>query len=80
MKLQRNVGNDGRGKYAIVKLRKIAPGDDETRARLDALTSGGFVEFGNVGDTDEFFVVKLKDVYAADALRAYAQACRGPFN
>jgi hypothetical protein len=73
MKLDRN-GKDGLGKYAVVKLRKIGPGDDDARAHLEALITGGFVEVGSVGDIDEFFVIKLKDRFAAPALMAYAEA------
>lgn len=73
MKLDRN-GPNGLGKYAVVKLRKIGPGDDEARAHLDALVTGGFVEMGSTGDAEEFFVIKLKDRFAPAALRAYAEA------
>jgi hypothetical protein len=34
------------------------------------------VEMGAVGADDEFFVIKLKDICAVDALRAYAAAAR----
>jgi hypothetical protein len=72
MKLDRN---NGRGKYAVVRLRGMQAGSD-AHARLRELTAGGFVEFGNPGDDDEFFVLKLKDRYAAQALFAYAAAAR----
>lgn len=72
MKLDRNKDGAG-GKYAVVRLREV-PHDGEARAHLDALVTGGFVEMGSVGDADEFFVVKLKDRYAAAALVAYAEA------
>jgi hypothetical protein len=74
MKLDRSTNPDGRGKYALIKLRNLPKADAETNERLTALNTGGFVEFGNVGDDDEFFVIKLKDAYAAAALTAYAQA------
>lgn len=73
MKLDRNAPGSP-GKYAVVRLRKIAPDDNESHARLDALVAGGFVEFAKPGAEDEFFVVKLKDKFAAAALTAYAQA------
>src|ERR1700680_3398570 len=77
MKLERNEGGR-RGKYAVVRLREInrAPGTDQTAAlaHVDALVTGGYVDFGMPGDSDEFFVVRLKDQYAAAALTAYAQA------
>ncbi len=71
MKLDRN--QNGRGKYAVVKLRQL---DAHTANSLDALSAGGFVQFSKPGDADEFFVIKLKDQYAAAALRAYAEAAR----
>lgn len=37
------------------------------------------VEWGSVGSDDEFFVFKLKDVYAPAALEAYAAAAE-PFD
>ena len=56
MRLDRNVNQDGKGKYALLNLRKNT------------------VEWGRRGEEDEFFVIKLKDKYAAEALRAYAAA------
>jgi hypothetical protein len=73
MKLERNTGDQARGKYAIVRLRDIEPKTVAAQS-LARLTVGGHVEFGNPGDADEFFVVKLKDVYAPAALAAYAGA------
>jgi hypothetical protein len=73
MKLERHAGDQARGKYAVVRLRDIKRKTDEAEA-LQRLTVGGHVEFGNPGDEDEFFVVKLKDVYAPAALAAYAGA------
>jgi hypothetical protein len=34
------------------------------------------IEWGRAGEEDEFFVIKLKDVNAHAALRAYAKAAR----
>jgi len=53
MKLDRNINPDGRGKYALLNLRKNT------------------IEWGDT-QQDEFFVIKLKDRYAAEALYAYA--------
>jgi hypothetical protein len=72
MKLDRNTAKGG-GKYAVVRLREM-PHEGDARAHLEALITGGFVEMGSVGDEDEFFVVKLKDRFAAAALMAYAEA------
>lgn len=75
MKLERHVGDQARGKYAVVRLRDIEPKTVAAQA-LARLTVGGHVEFGNPGDADEFFVIKLKDEYAPAALFAYAAAAR----
>jgi hypothetical protein len=75
--LERNKTPGGHGKYAVVRLNKVnADGDIEAHDSLNRLAVGGFVEFGSVGDVNEFFVVKLKDQYAEPALRAYAEAAR----
>lgn len=75
MKLDRNISSDGRGKYALVRLRTIEPGSeaDQLLRRLDQL---GVLDWGVVGQPDEFFIVKLRDRYATDALKAYAEAVR----
>lgn len=75
MKLDRNINPSGKGKYALINLRKI-PGDPQTAADLAAaiLINPECVEFGRVGDEDEFWLLKLKDKYAAVALSAYADA------
>ena len=56
MKLDRNINQDGKGKYALLNLRTNK------------------IEWGNLYDEDEFFVIKLKDKYARAALTAYANA------
>ena len=58
MKLDRNENQNGRGKYALLNLRKNK------------------IEWGCVDDPDEFFVIKLRDRYAKEALEAYANAVR----
>jgi hypothetical protein len=75
MKLERHAGDQARGKYAVVRLRDIEPKTPAAKA-LARLTVGGHVEFGNPGDADEFFVIKLKDKYAFQALLAYANAAQ----
>ncbi len=69
MKLDRNINADGRGKYALIKLRTspIQPGTG--MATVDMKD----VDFGDTPETD-FFVIRLKDKYAAPALAAYAGA------
>jgi hypothetical protein len=79
MKLDRNDPNNvGAGKYALVNLRRFRDLDAATRSeardlleRLDAL---GVIDKGAKGESDEFFVIKLKDKYAEPALMAYANA------
>jgi len=74
MKLDRNLTNDGRGKYAVVRLRRIDGAPPELKQALDLLITGGFVTMDAPGGEDEFFVIMLKDAYAQPALVAYANA------
>lgn len=76
MKLDRNTNPDGTGKYALIKLRT------KDTAHINAQhKEGAFVipveavDFGSTPDTD-FFVIRLKDKYAANALMAYAMSCK----
>lgn len=75
MKLDRDINETGKGKYALINMRKIE-GDPRTPQELAAaiLAHPEAVEFGTVGTEGEFFVIKLKDAYAQDALHAYAVA------
>lgn len=75
MKLDRNINPSGKGKYALINLRKV-PSDPHTPQDLamSILDNPECVEFGKVGDPDEFWVIKLKDRYAEPALSAYADA------
>jgi hypothetical protein len=60
MKLDRNItGYNGRGKYALVRLRGIEPNSD-AMTLLAKLAALGHVDFGEVGHPDEFFVIKLR--------------------
>lgn len=72
MKLDRNINPDGKGKYALVRLR----GDLSPQAieALRVLEAEGRIDYGTVGSSEEFFPIKLKDKYAAIALYAYASA------
>jgi hypothetical protein len=67
MRLDRNVNVDGRGKYALINLRKATPDivDESVCVPEFAVTWGG---------DDQFFVIKYKDKFAAAALAAYAAA------
>lgn len=73
MKLDRNENLNGKGKYALVRLRNIHEGDEafELLQRLHAL---GHLDWGYRGAEDEFFVIKLRDKYAPKALNAYGKA------
>jgi len=72
MKLDRNINPDGKGKYALIKLRVASPpfGINPYYAHvpLDA------IDYGE-GDND-FFVIRLKDKYASEALATYASKAR----
>jgi glutamine synthetase len=84
MKLDRNITeNDGRGKYAIIKLRELeAYRSDKTfdtytpkiAKALKVLEEAGALDWGNVGTESEFFLIRLKDEYAKAALEAYMVA------
>ena len=72
MKLDRNITNPRRGKYALIKLRDavIRPPD---RRRGTTEVSTNSIDFGDTDDSD-FFVMRLKDRFTGPALRAYASA------
>lgn len=84
MKLDRNINGDGRGKYALLKLRKLneftEPGDPfQTVSPMIAeaitvLENAGILDWGRAGTEAEFMLIRLKDKYAAEALEAYAAA------
>lgn len=86
MKLDRNINPNRRGKYALLKLRRLTEieawsgGDGEAldrQAALDAialLERAGILDWGYAGTDGEFFVIRLKDKYAGAAIEAYAQA------
>lgn len=81
MKLDRNINANGRGKYALLKLRKL---DDwltsgafaeVPKPIVDAialLEKEGILDWGNTPET-EFFVIRLKDRYASGGLFGYAR-------
>lgn len=71
MKLDRNINKDGRGKYALIKLRQTTV----LFQGLGVEVLRDAVDFGNTPVTD-FFVIRLKDKFAAPALKAYADAAR----
>lgn len=79
MILDRDENNTGKGKYALIKLREIdissAPFGSRMPAFINAIRDNPSVlDFGLEGSDSEFFVIRLKDKYAAPALEAYAEA------
>jgi hypothetical protein len=81
MKLDRNENDDGYGKYALLSLRRwnalragSGAGDAHIERAIKVLSANGLIDWGRVGEEDEFFVVKLRDKYAAAAIRAYTDA------
>lgn len=87
MQLDRNKNKDGGGKYALVNMRKLRPIIDaafeqegvphETVDIYNAfhlLLRKGIISLGNETPGDQFFVMKYKDRFTADGLRAYADA------
>lgn len=77
MKLDRNINPDGRGKYALVLMRKLTSCEERkdfsATSAVEALAQRGIVDYGSTPDTD-FFVLRLKDKYTGPALAAYALA------
>lgn len=83
MKLDRDINADGLGKYAVINLRKLREmcssnpflhWSPEVANALQTLDDIGAIDWGKVGEKDEFFVMKLRDKYAGHALRQYAHA------
>ena len=83
MKLDRNVNADGRGKYGLIKNRRIREIIEEhgiadgtataaVRNALRTLESFGIIDWGDAGTPSEFFVIRLRDIHARAALMAYA--------
>lgn len=75
MKLDRNIYPMGRGKYALIKVRKLreqSQNAEKVKQAIELLEREGILDWGD-GD-DDFFVIRLKDENAWPALDAYAQA------
>lgn len=73
MKLDRDINPDGKGKYALVKLRGELTEDE--KYAFSVLQESGRLDWGNTIDS-EFFVIRLKDKYAGAGLHAYARKAR----
>ena len=83
MKLDRNENANGRGKYALLLLRKLrefeGPGtfdglSPDIAAAIETLDKAGVIDWGIVGSESEFFVARLKDHNASPCLHGYAQS------
>jgi hypothetical protein len=73
MKLDRNINPDGTGKYALVLMREFFKLSSAEKQALYLLASAKVIDHGDTPNS-EFFVIRLKDRYAAPALAAYALA------
>lgn len=86
MRLVRNTTEDGRCKYALVRLDKLrALPEDSLMAQriataLDDLAGYGVLEYGEKGSADEFFVLKLKDRLSIAAIEAYTEEAENLMN
>lgn len=82
MKMDRDINADGRGKYALVLMRnypsKITDPEDaqSVASAMMTLESFGMLDYGAAHSPSEFFLIRLKDRFAGDALRAYADATK----
>jgi hypothetical protein len=84
MKLDRNINGDGHGKYGLINNRKLLKvladvSADQPIYRKERVADAiamlenlGILDWGLEGTESEFFVIKLKDKYADDALMGYA--------
>ena len=79
MKLDRNITTPRRGKYALIKMRVpnaavlVFERDVRPPKAIGYFVKEEAMDFGDTEDSD-FFVIRLKDKFAAPALLAYAQA------
>lgn len=87
MKLDRNINDNRRGKYALLKLRRLSEIEAANSMKaglavahihksvMDAiavLEREGILDWGLAGTESEFMVIRLKDENADVALYAYA--------
>jgi hypothetical protein len=62
MEMDRNVNTDGKGKYALILLRKIFGNWGSPSVLADAIKKDPeLVDYGIAGGEDEFFVIRLND-------------------
>lgn len=74
MKLDRTITGGRRGKYSLILEREAEKhaADSDVGKALATLKAAGVLDDSVVGTPGEFFVIRLKDTYAAHALTAYA--------
>lgn len=75
MKLRRNETPDGTGKYCLIKLDQPGAPVLESKKHQGQYLAipASVLDFGETPES-EFFVLKLKDVFAGPALLAYGKA------
>lgn len=78
MKLDRNINSDGRGKYALINLRKALDFEQSQAVQnaLNVLQAAEILEWGSGDPGNQFFVMKYGDPFTADALLAYAMSVK----
>lgn len=83
MQLDRNANKDGRGKYALIKLRALLKGDTDAliNPTTGRISEAGVVQIpteaislGNESPGDQFFVMKYKDRFAFKGMIGYRDA------
>ncbi len=80
MKLDRNKNTDGRGKYALIQMRELSFAksaqiyNNAGDPKEDITIPANAIRSGAESPGDQFFVLKYKDKFAADALFAYANS------
>lgn len=84
MQLDRNKNPDGKGKYALVHLRRLTdpsqekPGDAafECAKAIRVLRDHGVLTLGSESPEDQFFVMKYGDRFTTSGLMGYASGVR----
>ncbi len=76
MRLIRKTTPDGKCKYAAIRHDRMHLLPQGVKPfinhALEVLSDYGLLEDPAIGDAEEFFLIKLKDINAADALTTYA--------
>jgi hypothetical protein len=76
MRLDRNITTPRRGKYALIKLREHDISEAVRQPGIEGvMVSASAIDLGDTAESD-FFVIRLRDKYAANALHAYSASCR----